>query len=73
MILARTIHRHLEPGLVHGATAQQDKISVLAPLGTAVLGYRLGDAFEWRMPGRVRRLKLERVLYQPEAAGDYHL
>jgi regulator of nucleoside diphosphate kinase len=55
------------------ADVEQDKISVLAPLGTAVLGYRLGDTFEWRMPGRVRRLKLEQVLYQPEAAGDYHL
>jgi regulator of nucleoside diphosphate kinase len=55
------------------ADVEQDKISVLAPLGTAVLGYRLGDTFEWKMPGRVRRLKLEQVLYQPEAAGDYHL
>jgi regulator of nucleoside diphosphate kinase len=55
------------------ADLEQDRISVLAPLGTAVLGYRLGDTFEWRMPGRVRRLKLEQVLYQPEAAGDYHL
>lgn len=48
------------------------KISVLAPLGTAVLGFRRGDAFEWRMPGRDRRLQVEEVLYQPEAAGDYH-
>jgi regulator of nucleoside diphosphate kinase len=55
------------------ADVEQDKISVLAPLGTAVLGYRLGDTFEWKMPGRVRRLNLEQVLYQPEAAGDYHL
>jgi len=55
------------------ADAEQNRISVLAPLGTAVLGFRRGDAFEWRMPGRVRRLKVEEVLYQPEAAGDYHL
>lgn len=55
------------------ADVEQDKISVLAPLGTAVLGYRLGDTFEWKMPARVRRLNLEQVLYQPEAAGDYHL
>lgn len=55
------------------ADAEQSKISVLAPLGTAVLGFRRGDAFEWRMPGRVRRLQVEEVLYQPEAAGDYHL
>ena len=54
------------------ADAEQGKISVLASIGTAVLGFRRGDAFEWRMPGRVRRLRVEEVLYQPEAAGDYH-
>lgn len=54
------------------ADVEQGKISVLAPLGTAVLGFRRGDAFEWHMPGRVRRLQVEEVLYQPEAAGDYH-
>ena len=55
------------------ADVEQGKVSVLAPLGTAVLGFRRGDAFEWRMPGRVRRLQVEEVLYQPEAAGDHHL
>ena len=55
------------------ADAEQGKVSVLAPLGTAVLGFRRGDPFEWHMPGRVRRLQVEEVLYQPEAAGDYHL
>ncbi len=40
-------------------------ISVLAPLGTALLGYREGDEVEWRMPGGVRRLRIERVR-QPE-------
>ena len=55
------------------ADAEQGKISVLAPLGTAVLGFRRGDEFEWHMPGRVRRLQVAEVLYQPEAAGDHHL
>ena len=44
------------------------KISVLAPIGTAILGYRVGDVIEWRVPGGRRRLRLEEVLYQPEAA-----
>ena len=48
------------------------KISILAPVGTALLGYRVGDTIEWKVPGRVRRLRVERMLYQPEAAGDYH-
>jgi regulator of nucleoside diphosphate kinase len=47
----------------------QGKISVLAPIGTAILGYRAGDVIEWRVPGGIRRLRVEEVLYQPEAAG----
>lgn len=55
------------------ADSEQGKISVLAPVGTALLGYRVGDTVEWKVPGGLRRLKIERILYQPEAAGDYHL
>jgi regulator of nucleoside diphosphate kinase len=55
------------------ADSEQGKISVLAPVGTALLGYRVGDTVEWVVPGGLRRLKIERILYQPEAAGDYHL
>jgi regulator of nucleoside diphosphate kinase len=36
-------------------------ISVLAPLGTALLGYREGDEVEWSMPGGVRSLRIEKV------------
>ena len=54
------------------ADLEQGKISILAPVGTALLGYRVGDTIEWKVPGRVRRLRVEKVLYQPEAAGDYH-
>jgi regulator of nucleoside diphosphate kinase len=49
------------------------RLSVLAPLGTALLGARVGDVVEFDAPAGIRRLKVERVLYQPEAAGDYHL
>ncbi|HEX2252398.1 MAG TPA: nucleoside diphosphate kinase regulator [Thermoanaerobaculia bacterium] len=49
------------------------KISILAPIGTAMLGYREGDEIDWPVPGGRRRLRVEAVLYQPEAAGDYHL
>ena len=54
-----------------GADASQDKISVLAPIGSAVLGYRAGDVIEWNVPAGKRRLKIEKVLYQPEANGDF--
>jgi len=44
------------------------KISVLAPVGTGMLGYRIGDSFERRTPFGVRHLKVVDVTYQPEAA-----
>ena len=43
------------------------KISVLAPLGTAMLGYRVGDEFRWHVPYGIRRLKVTRIHFQPEA------
>lgn len=49
------------------------KISVLAPIGTAILGYRQGDTIEWPVPSGLRRLKVEEILYQPESAGDHDL
>jgi hypothetical protein len=42
---------------------------VLAPLGTALLGFSEGDTIEWMMPGGVRRLSIERV-HQPFAPGS---
>jgi regulator of nucleoside diphosphate kinase len=53
------------------ADVNRKRISVLAPIGTAVLGYRVGDTIDWKVPGRLRRLKIERVLFQPEAAGQF--
>jgi regulator of nucleoside diphosphate kinase len=55
------------------ADAAAKKISILAPIGTAILGYRTGDTVEWEVPAGVRRLKIEDVLYQPEASGDFSL
>lgn len=46
------------------------KISVLAPVGIAILGARVGDTVTWDVPAGVRRLHIERILYQPEAAGQ---
>jgi regulator of nucleoside diphosphate kinase len=53
------------------ANIDQEKISVLAPIGAGMLGYRLGDEFEWNVPGGLRRMKVTKVEYQPEAAGDF--
>ena len=55
------------------ANIEQGRISVVAPVGTAMLGHRVGDEFEWEVPAGAVRLRVEEVLYQPEAAGHYHL
>lgn len=55
------------------AKLEQQKISVLAPIGTAILGYGVGDTVESRVPGGIKRVRIEEILYQPEAAGQYSL
>jgi regulator of nucleoside diphosphate kinase len=55
------------------ANFSEGKISVVAPIGAAMIGYRLGDEIEWDVPAGRRRFRVEAVLYQPEAAGDTHL
>lgn len=55
------------------ADIDHHKISVLAPMGTATLGYRVGDEFEWQVPAGIRRMRVNRILYQPEAAEDWDL
>ncbi|MGH7936677.1 MAG: GreA/GreB family elongation factor [Chthoniobacterales bacterium] len=52
--------------LPRDAKIEEGKISVLSPLGTAMLGYRVGDEFKWRVPYGVRRLKVTNVYFQPE-------
>lgn len=49
------------------------RISILAPIGTAILGYAKGDVIKWSVPSGTRRICVEDILYQPEAAGDHHL
>lgn len=49
------------------AHADDGFISVLAPLGTAILGYRKGDIFSWNTPGGQSMFRVEDVLFQPEA------
>jgi regulator of nucleoside diphosphate kinase len=55
------------------ANAEEGRISILAPIGTAIIGYRKGDVVEWPVPAGTRRLRVKELLYQPESAGDYHL
>lgn len=54
------------------ADVARNRISILAPIGTAILGYRLGDVIEWPVPAGLRRLRVEGVLHQPERAAALH-
>ncbi|MEX2125445.1 MAG: nucleoside diphosphate kinase regulator [Woeseia sp.] len=48
-------------------------ISVLAPVGSALLGLSQGDEIEWPKPGGgVLQVHIEEIVYQPERAGEYH-
>jgi regulator of nucleoside diphosphate kinase len=50
-----------------------DRVSILAPVGSALLGLRAGDAIDWPLPGgSTTRLRVLAIRYQPEAAGELH-
>lgn len=49
------------------------KISVFTPIGHALLGSQVGDIVSWKVPGGIGKFRIEKLLYQPEAAGDFHL
>jgi regulator of nucleoside diphosphate kinase len=55
------------------AGIESGRVSVLAPLGAALLGSREGTPVTWHTPRGTRRLRIERVVYQPEAAGRFDL
>lgn len=55
------------------ADYEQRKVSLLAPLGAAILGRRVGEEVSYQTPGGTTRILIESILYQPEAAGEYWL
>lgn len=56
------------------ADASQGKISILAPVGSALLGLSVGQAIRWPLPGgKSKQYKIVAVTFQPEAAGDFEL
>ncbi len=55
------------------ANINDGKLSILAPLGIALLGYRKGDVIEWQVPSGAKKFIVDDIIYQPEASGDYHL
>ncbi|MPS93587.1 MAG: GNAT family N-acetyltransferase [Comamonas sp.] len=73
--LLRLDEQSVEVALVYPEDADDDtaSLSVFSGLGTAILGCREGDHIVWRILDRTRHIRIEKVLYQPEAAGHFHL
>jgi regulator of nucleoside diphosphate kinase len=55
------------------ADINEKRLSIFAPLGAALLGSRTGEVVSFDVPVGTRRMRIERILYQPEAAGHFHL
>lgn len=56
------------------ANFEEGKISVLAPIGAALLGLKVGESIDWKLPsGQVKQVKVEQILFQPEAEGQFNL
>lgn len=67
-------HEKLTLSLVYPKAAGVDgTVSILAPVGSALLGLEIGQHIDWPMPDkRTRRLRVLEIRYQPEAAGHMH-
>lgn len=56
------------------ADSSQGRLNVFSPVGLALLGARPGDELRVTPPsGAPQMLKVEQIVFQPEAAGDYRL
>ena len=55
------------------ANADTGHVSILAPVGSALLGLRVGQSIHWPLPGnRTATLRVLSIRYQPEASGELH-
>lgn len=55
------------------ADLRENKISIFSPVATALIGYKVNDEIEWLIPSGMTTIRIEEIIYQPEAAGDYTL
>ncbi|WP_353236047.1 nucleoside diphosphate kinase regulator [Diaphorobacter ruginosibacter] len=50
-----------------------DKISIFAPVGSALLGLSVGDELAWPGPGgKAMTVRVKQIVYQPESSGEMH-
>ncbi|BDH46710.1 regulator of nucleoside diphosphate kinase [Salmonella enterica subsp. enterica serovar Choleraesuis] len=53
-------------------TDSANQLSVMAPVGAALLGLRVGDSINWELPGGNTHIEVLELMWQPEAAGEFH-
>jgi regulator of nucleoside diphosphate kinase len=49
------------------------RLSVLSPLGSALIGYSEGDEIEYEVPTGKKKVRIGKILYQPEANGEFNI
>ncbi len=55
------------------ANFKENKISIFSPIATALIGYKVQDEVEWLVPAGLTKIRIDEIIYQPEAAGDFNL
>ncbi len=55
------------------ANIKENKISIFSPIATALIGYQVKDEIEWIVPAGLTKIRIDEIIYQPEAAGDFDL
>ncbi len=55
------------------ADISKNKISVLSPIGCGLLGYKVNDIIPVKTPAGEKMVKVEKIIHQPEAEGNYDL
>jgi len=52
---------------------KEKKVSIFSPIATALIGFRVGDLIEWIVPGGLTKIRIDEIIYQPEASGNFTL
>lgn len=55
------------------ANSRESKISILSPVGVALIGQQKGDQVSWKIPSGIGQFEIIEILYQPESVGEYSL
>ena len=67
--------KHVQFQIVYPKQAdlKKNKISIFSPVATALIGYKVADEIDWIVPAGITKIRIDEIIYQPEAFGDYNL